>query len=226
MKKIFVVEDDAAILKALEEYLQSESYEVKATDNGGVAIDLINKYKPDLILLDLILPGKNGIEICRELRLNKNLTPIIMLTSKSDEIDKVLGLELGADDYMTKPFSLRELSARIKAILRRSEEKKSISHVYNFSDFTIDLIRQEVFKKKKLVEISLTEFKLLEFFIKHEGEVLSREKLLNEVWGYDSYPSTRTVDNFVLSLRKIIEADPANPKHLITMHKAGYKFVK
>jgi DNA-binding response OmpR family regulator len=226
MKKIFVVEDDAAILKALEEYLQSESYEVKATDNGEVALDLINKYKPDLILLDLILPGKNGIEICRELRLNKNLTPIIMLTSKSDEIDKVLGLELGADDYMTKPFSLRELSARIKAILRRSEEKKSISQVYNFSDFTIDLIRQEVFKKKKLVEISLTEFKLLEFFIKHEGEVLSREKLLNEVWGYDSYPSTRTVDNFVLSLRKIMEADPANPKHLITMHKAGYKFVK
>ncbi|HRI45874.1 MAG TPA: response regulator transcription factor [Ignavibacteriaceae bacterium] len=226
MKKVLIIEDDAAIRIALEDYLSSENYSVESIDNGAFGVEKIIRFKPDLIILDLMLPGMNGIDICKEVRIRNIKTPIIMLTSKSDEADKVIGLELGADDYITKPFSLRELSARIKAVLRRATEVSTSPTLISFGDITINPDKMEVLKKKKEVPISATEFKLLMFFINHEGEVISREKVLDEVWGYESFPSTRTVDNFILSLRKLIEKDPSTPKHIVTVHKIGYKFKK
>ena len=226
MKKVLIIEDDAAIRIALEDYLSSENYSVESIDNGAFGVEKIIRFKPDLIILDLMLPGRNGIDICKEVRIRNIKTPIIMLTSKSDEADKVIGLELGADDYITKPFSLRELSARIKAVLRRATEVSTSPTLISFGDITINPDKMEVLKKKKEVPISATEFKLLMFFINHEGEVISREKVLDEVWGYESFPSTRTVDNFILSLRKLIEKDPSTPKHIVTVHKIGYKFKK
>lgn len=226
MKKVLIIEDDAAIRIALEDYLASENYSVESIDNGAFGVEKIIRDKPDLIILDLMLPGMNGIDICKEVRIRNIKTPIIMLTSKSDEADKVIGLELGADDYITKPFSLRELSARIKAVLRRVTEVSISPTLISFGEITVNPDKMEVFKKKKEVLISATEFKLLMFFINHEGEVISREKVLDEVWGYESFPSTRTVDNFILSLRKLIEKDPSTPKHIVTVHKIGYKFKK
>jgi DNA-binding response OmpR family regulator len=184
-----------------------------------------------------MLPGKGGQDICRNLRSEGIDTPILMLTSKNEEIDKVLGLETGADDYVTKPFSIHELQARIKALLRRASPIKREIDTFSFGNVHLDFIKLEALKNKKPVKLSAKEFEILKFFIKHEGEMVSRDMLLDEegemvsrdmlldeVWGYDIYPTTRTVDNYILSLRKKIENDPANPQHLLTLHRAGYKF--
>jgi two-component system alkaline phosphatase synthesis response regulator PhoP len=173
-----------------------------------------------------MLPNKNGIDICRDLRRDKIETPILMLTSKKEEMDKVLGLEIGADDYVTKPFSIRELHARIKALLRRSTEVVSEIEELSFGKVHVDFKKHEMIKKKKKIEMTVMEFKILKYFAQREGEVVTREMLLDEVWGFENYPTTRTVDNFILSLRKHIEENPSLPKHLITIHKAGYKFIK
>ena len=226
MKKILIIEDDPAIRTGLKETFTTEGYNVSDAETGTKGFELAGKHDFDLIVLDLILPGKDGIEICKELRSDGVKTPIIMVTSRKEEIDKILGLEIGADDYVTKPFSIRELLARVKALIRRSTYEPGDIEEVAFANLKIDFKKQEMLKGENPVRLSATEYRILHYFIDHEGEVISRDKFLDEVWGYDSYPTTRTVDNYILSLRKKIEDDPAKPKHLLTIHKVGYKFVK
>jgi DNA-binding response OmpR family regulator len=226
MKTILVIEDDPAILKGLEEALKSEHYNVVSTSSGVKGHAMAKRENLHLIILDLKLPDKSGEDICRDLRKEGVNTPILMLTSKKQELDKVVGLELGADDYVTKPFSVRELLARIKAILRRKGELKKEIDEYAFGNVEIDFRKQEATKNKKPLKLSAKEYEVMKYFILHEGEVITREMLLNDVWGYESYPTTRTVDNYILSLRKKIEESATEPKHLLTVHTAGYKFVK
>lgn len=226
MKKILVVEDDQAILKGLTENLEQEHYKVIFAEDGERGYRMAARDNPDLIILDIMLPSKNGYEICQDLRKEKIATPIIMLTGKGEETDKVLGLELGADDYVTKPFSVRELLARVKAVLRRKFEAEHEIAEYSFADVYLDFKKMEATKGKKKLDLSAKEFEIMKFFIKREGQVVSRNTFLDEVWGYDVYPTTRTVDNYILSLRKKIESQPSKPKHLLTIHTAGYKFVK
>ncbi len=226
MKRILIIEDDPAILLGLNESLVEEHFEVLTASDGEEGYQKGKKENIDLIILDIVLPSKNGIEICKELRAFGITIPILMLTSKREEIDKVLGLEIGADDYVTKPFSIRELIARIKALLRRQVEFKKDLEDYTFGNISIDFKRQEVFKGNSKIEISATEIGILKYFIQLEGEVVTRHQLLDDVWGYENFPTTRTVDNFILNIRKKIEDDPSRPKHLLTIHKAGYKFVK
>jgi len=226
MKTILVIEDDAAILKGLEDALKIEHYTVVSTSSGIKGYTMAKRENIDLIVLDLRLPDKSGEDICRDLRKEGINTPILMLTSKKLEVDKVVGLELGADDYVTKPFGIRELLARIKALLRRKGEIKKEIDEYTFGEIEIDFKKQETRKKKKLLKLSAKEYEIMKYMILHEGEVITREKLLNDVWGYESFPTTRTVDNYILSLRKKIEDNATKPKHLLTVHTAGYKFVK
>ena len=226
MKKILVVEDDPAIRLALEAGLTEDNYDVLLASDGIDGLKQAKSPTLDLILLDINLPGKDGLEICGELRKDGINTLVMMLTSKSDEIDKVLGLEIGADDYVTKPFSMRELKARVKALLRRTQELKKGIEESSFDNLHFDFKKQEAFKNKKPFKLSAKEFQIVKLFLEHEGQVLDRDKLLNEVWGYDVFPTTRTVDNYILSIRKKIEDDPGDPKHLLTVHTSGYKFVK
>lgn len=226
MKQILIIEDDPAIRIGMKETLTAEGYSAQEAETGIKGFEIASKKEFDLILLDLILPGKDGIEVCKDLRHLGVKTPIIMVTSRKDEIDKILGLEIGADDYVTKPFSIRELLARVKALIRRSTFETGETEEVNFADLKINFKKQEMFKGINPVRLSATEYRILHYFIEHESEVISRDKFLDEVWGYDSFPTTRTVDNYMLSLRKKIEDDPANPKHLLTIHKVGYKFVK
>jgi DNA-binding response OmpR family regulator len=226
VKKILIIEDDPAIRTGLKETFTTEGYNVSDAETGTKGFELAGKHDFDLIVLDLILPGKDGIEICKDLRNDGVKTPIIMVTSRKEEIDKILGLEIGADDYVTKPFSIRELLARVKALIRRSTYEPGDIEEVAFADLKINFKKQEMLKGINPVRLSATEYRILHYFIDHESEVISRDKFLDEVWGYDSYPTTRTVDNYILSLRKKIEDDPANPKHLVTVHKVGYKFVK
>lgn len=226
MKQILIIEDDPAIRIGMKETLTAEGYSVQEAETGIKGFELASKNEFDLILLDLILPGKDGIEVCKDLKSYGVKTPIIMVTSRKEEIDKILGLEIGADDYVTKPFSIRELIARVKALIRRSTYEPGDIEEVEFADIKINFKKQEMVKGNNPVKLSATEYRILHYFIDHEGEVISRDKFLDEVWGYDSFPTTRTVDNYILSLRKKIEDDPAIPKHLITIYKVGYKFVK
>ena len=226
MKKILIIEDDPATIHGLNDTLVEEHFEVSTAMSGQMGFEKAKTEKYDLIILDLMLPDKSGIDICRDLRKDGINTPILMLTGKKEEIDKVIGLEIGADDYVTKPFSLRELVARVKALLRRPIEIHPDVDEYSFSDIEINFKKQEAKKGNKPVEFSAMEFKVIKYFVQREGEVIDRNKLLDEVWGYENYPSTRTVDNFILNLRKKIEDDHSEPKHLLTVHGAGYKFVK
>jgi DNA-binding response OmpR family regulator len=226
MKKILVVEDDPAISKGLIENLEQEHYKVVSAEDGEKGYKMAKRENPDLIILDIMLPSKNGYEICQDLRKESIATPIIMLTGKGEEADKVLGLELGADDYVTKPFSIRELLARVRAVLRRKFEAEHDIGEYSFGDVHLDFKKMEATKGKKQLKMSAKEFEILKFFAKREGQVITRNVLLDEVWGYEVYPTTRTVDNYILSVRKKIEDNPSRPKHLLTVHTAGYKFIK
>ncbi|MBX2990128.1 MAG: response regulator transcription factor [Bacteroidetes bacterium] len=226
MKTILIVEDDASIRKGLEDALTAEHFTVVSATDGVKGYTMAKRENIDLIILDLMLPEKNGQEVCRDLRKEGINTPIIMLTSKKQEMDKVLGFELGADDYVTKPFSIRELIARIHALLRRKWELKKDIDEYAFGSVEIDFKKQEATKNSKSIKFSAREFEILKYFIQHEGEVVTREMLLNDVWGYENYPTTRTIDNFILSLRKKIEDNHSKPRHLLTIHTSGYKFVK
>ncbi|UCH09322.1 MAG: response regulator transcription factor [Fidelibacterota bacterium] len=221
-----MVEDDHAILKGLEESLTEEHYEVKSAMDGAEGFQMAQGENIDLIILDIMLPSKNGDEICRDLRAAGVQTPILMLTSKQEEVDKVMGLELGADDYVTKPFSIRELQARIRALLRRPAAIRQEVHEATFGNVHIDFKKMVAIKGDKPLKLSAKEFEVLKYLIEREGEVVSRNALLDEVWGYEAFPSTRTVDNFILSLRKKIEDHPSKPSHLLTAHTVGYKFVK
>ena len=226
MKRILVIEDDPAIQAGLVASLEEEHYEVLAASDGEKGYQMGKRENIDLIILDLMLPNKNGQDVCRDLRKEGVNTPIIMLTSKREEMDKVLGLELGADDYVTKPFSIRELHARIKALLRRKGELKKEVEECSFGNVHLDFKKQEAMKGKKPLKLSTKEFEILRYFVQHESEVITRQMMLDDVWGYESFPTTRTVDNYILTIRKKIEDNPSKPKHLLTVHTAGYKFVK
>ncbi|MBP1657749.1 MAG: putative phosphate regulon DNA-binding response regulator [Bacteroidetes bacterium] len=226
MKTILVVEDDPAILRGLQELLTAEHFHVLTAPTGTQGLMLGKKENLDLIILDLGLPDVNGEDVCKQLREAGVPTPLLMLTSKSQEMDKVLGLEMGADDYMTKPFSVRELLARIHAILRREHAIKKDLDEYAFGSVVVDFRKQETTRKGKAVKLSVREYAVLKFLILHEGEVVTRDMLLNDVWGYETFPTTRTVDNYILALRKKLEGETTTPRHLLTVHTAGYKFVK
>ncbi|HZW38098.1 MAG TPA: response regulator transcription factor [Ignavibacteriaceae bacterium] len=225
MKKILIIEDDPSISNGLEIAFKNEKFNVKTINDGSVGYNEALKKDFDLMILDLMLPSKNGFEICKELRINNVQKPILMLTSKANEIDKVLGLEIGADDYVTKPFSIRELLARVNALIRRAENRPH-DDLITFGNIKVNFKNNEVTKETESIFLTVTELKLLKYFIEHEAEVLSRDQLLNEVWGYDHFPTTRTIDNYVLSLRKKLEPDYTHPVHFITIHTTGYKFIK
>ena len=226
MKRILIIEDDAAVAHGLMEALKAEHFEPAHAATGATGLQKAKREQVDLIILDLMLPDVNGEDICKDLRNEGNATPILMLTSKATEMDKVLGLEIGADDYVTKPFSLRELVARVKALLRRQADLHKEIAQFSFGTIEIDFRKMEVLKGVKPVRLSVREFEVLKFLILHEGELVTRDTLLNEVWGYEQFPTTRTVDNYILALRKKLEDDPANPVHFLTVHTAGYKFVR
>lgn len=226
MKTILVIEDDPSIQRGLHDALTDEHFSVLSAYDGEKGFLMAKRESLSLIILDLMLPSKNGREICRDLRSAGVQTPILMLTSKKQEADKVLGLEIGADDYMTKPFSIRELLARVKALLRRQSAMHSAISETTFGDVYVDFEKQEARKGKKKLRLSSREFQLLKYFVEREGKVISRNMLLDDVWGYEVTPTTRTIDNYVLSLRKKVETNPSKPAHLITIHTAGYKFVK
>ncbi len=226
MNKILIIEDDPAVSKGLEISLKKENYSPLTESDGEKGFQTALKIRPCLILLDIMLPNKNGFDICKDLRLNGYNFPIIMLSAKAEEADKVIGFELGADDYVTKPFSIKELLARVKAILRRRSLIVNEFDNFTFDDVSLDFAKLEAKKGKKNLEMSLKEYEILKYLIRHEGNIVSRNDLLDEVWGYETFPTTRTVDNFILMLRKKVEDDPSHPKHILTFHSAGYKFVK
>lgn len=224
MKKILVVEDDSAIRTGLAEALEREHYQVETAPDGEEGLRKAKGKNIDLIILDLMLPVMNGEEVCRSLREDGINTPILILTSKKEETNKVLGLELGADDYVTKPFSLLELQARIKAILRRQKRETERVDEFSFGNMKLDFRKHEATRKGKPVRLSEREFKVLKYMIEHKGEVVTRDMLLDEVWGYENFPTTRTVDNYILAIRHKIEDNPAKPKFILTIHTSGYKF--
>lgn len=227
MKKILIIEDDETLRTTLIAALETENFGVLSASNGEEGFTLACQEKVDLIALDLVLPLKTGLEICKELREKNILTPIIMISGqKKEELDKVLGLELGADDYLLKPFGTNEFLARVNAVLRRTSPKKSELEEYSFGDVTINFKKQAVRKGDKDISLTAKECGLLKLFISLEGEVVSRNTILNVVWGYDNYPTTRTIDTFVHNLRKKIEDDPSNPVHILTIPWSGYKFQK
>jgi DNA-binding response OmpR family regulator len=224
MKTILVVEDDSSILRGLRDNLQFEGYEVLEAKDGNTGLKLALEQSPDLLLLDIMLPGMNGHEICRKLKSQDPNTPIIMITARDAEMDKVSGLDLGADDYITKPFSIPELMARIRAVLRRYELDQKSEDKLEFGSITIDFKRFQAFRDDEEIRLTSREFDIMRYFAEHRGEVVHRHDLLNEVWGYESLPTTRTVDNFILDLRKKLEDDPANPKFIISVRGVGYRF--
>lgn len=226
--KILLVEDEEGLVITLSDRLRSEGFEVAAARDGLEGLRLAEKGGWDLIILDVMLPGKNGLDVCRDLRTRSDKTPILMLTAKGETIDKVLGLKLGADDYLTKPFEILELLARIEALLRRSGSRRRGANrkgSFAFGNVLVDLRKAEVLKGGAPVELSAMEFKLLQFFIEKEYEVHSRDDLLDAVWGYDAMPTTRTVDVHVAWLRQKLEDNPKRPSHIRTVHGLGYKFV-
>lgn len=227
MKRILIIEDDLAILRGLKDNLEYESYEVFTAADGEQGYGLIKEKKPDLIILDLMLPKMSGYELCRKVREKGITIPILMLTARGEEVDRVLGLDLGADDYVTKPFSVSELLARIRAILRRVQRSKTgeLPEEIRFGSVWIDFNRFEAQKAGKALAMSRKEFGILRLLSARIGEVVTRDELLDEVWGYDQFPTTRTVDNHVALLRSKLEDNPTNPKHIITIHGVGYKLV-
>jgi len=222
MKRILVVEDEPAIAFGLQLDLKSEGYDVEIESDGESALQRARKEAFDLILLDVMLPGKDGFEVCRELRRGGSKTPIIMLTAKTQEAEKVLGLEIGADDYVTKPFSPRELRARVKAALRRTAEDDL--PIYRFGDAEVDFGRCELRRAGKPVELTALEFKLLAAFIRNGGKVLSRDQLLDLVWGHGTFVTDRVVDNHVVTLRKKVEPEPSEPRYIVSVRGLGYRF--
>jgi two-component system alkaline phosphatase synthesis response regulator PhoP len=225
MPRLLLVEDEPGLVLTLTDRLEAEGYEVTSATDGQAALDRIAAGAFDIILLDVMLPGRDGFDVCRTARQRGVAAPILMLTARGQVIDRVAGLKLGADDYLTKPFEMAELLARIEALLRRVPPGASgAAGQYRFGDVQVDIRGAEVRKGQRLVELSALEFKLLKYFIEHRGATLSRDELLNEVWGYDAMPSTRTVDVHVAWLRQKLEDTPRHPQLILTVHGLGYKF--
>jgi len=222
---VLVVEDDPRMQKVLQRIFRQEGYRVIVAGDGQTGLENFRSYEPVAVVLDLILPEISGRDLCRLLKTISIDTPVIILSAITEVVDKVLLLELGADDYVTKPFSPRELMARVQAAIRRRRKSATVSETYSFGGCTIDFSKMIALRAGEEVSLTSLEFKLLRFFTANAERVLTREALLNDVWGYNSYPTTRTVDNLILKLRQKLERDPANPKHLLTVHGAGYKFV-
>jgi DNA-binding response OmpR family regulator len=225
MTRVLVVEDDPGILRTVADNLKFEKYDVVTAMDGETAYRLQHSQHPDLIILDLMLPRMSGLELCRKLRTEGEHVAILMLTARSEEADRVLGLDLGADDYLTKPFSVPELMARIRALLRRTSSAAGLPSMLKFGQVEVDFQKYVARRRGKPIEMTRKEFDLLRFLASREDVVVTRDELLNKVWGLDSYPVTRTVDNHVASLRSKVEADPARPVFIQTVHGVGYKFV-
>lgn len=225
-EKILVVDDEENIAELISYNLTSNGYKVIIANNGNDAVKLAVEEKPNLILLDLMIPGKDGYDVCKDIRSNSEIrnTPIIMLTAKSEELDKILGLELGADDYITKPFSVRELLARVKAVLRRFSISESENNILVFGNLTADFDKREILVNDKKLDLTLKEFELLEILIRNKGKILTRDTLLDKIWGYEYIGETRTVDVHIRYLRKKIELDDKNPKLIETIRGVGYRF--
>ncbi|PYX99760.1 MAG: DNA-binding response regulator [Acidobacteria bacterium] len=225
MTKILIVEDEPNMVAGLRDNFEFEGYEVLSAYDGSEGLEKALATSPDLVVLDVMMPKMSGLDVCKQLKAKRPSIPIIMLTARGQEIDKVVGLELGADDYVTKPFSIRELVARVKAVLRRSHTLPKEHDKYSFSDVEVDLRTCRISRAGKQVEFSAMEFELLKYFICNAGEVLSRERLLEDVWGYDRYPTTRTVDAHLVRLRQKLEPNPEQPRYFLTVHGMGYRFV-
>jgi len=225
MTKILIVEDEPNMVAGLRDNFEFEGYEVLTAYDGEEGLERALNDSPDLLVLDVMMPKMSGLEVCKQLRAKRPSIPIIMLTARGQEVDKVVGLELGADDYVTKPFSIRELIARVKAVLRRGHTLPKENDRYAFGDAEVDLRSCRVMRKGKELDFSSTEFELLKYFVCHAGEVLSRDRLLEEVWGYDRYPTTRTVDAHLVRLRQKLEPNPEQPRFFLTVHGTGYRFV-
>src|SRR5215475_6128766 len=224
--RVLVVEDEAGLRLTLSDRLVSEGYAVETADDGAKGLERATSEPYDLIVLDVMLPRRNGFDVCRDLRQRGVSTPILMLTARGQVVDKVVGLKLGADDYLTKPFEMIELLARVEALIRRAPAGPSPqSGVYQFGSVKIDFRRAEVERDGEKIELSAKEFQLLRYFVEHREATLSRDELLNEVWGYDAMPTTRTVDVHVAWLRRKLEPNPRRPQYILTVHGLGYKFV-
>ena len=223
--RILIVEDEPAMVAGLRDNFEYEGYDVISAPDGIAGLERALTDYPDLVVLDVMMPRMSGLDVCKQLKAKQPTLPIIMLTARGQEIDKVVGLELGADDYVTKPFSIRELMARVKAVLRRASPPVSTPEVYRFSDVEVNTRTNEVRRAGGPVELSSKEFALLAYFVAHPAETLSRDRLLDAVWGYENYPNTRTVDTHVLHLRQKLERNPEEPRLILTVHGSGYKFV-
>lgn len=222
--RILIVEDEPAMVQGLRDNFEYEGYEVISAGDGLEGLERAMSDSPDLVVLDVMMPRMSGLDVCKQLKAKRPGLPIIMLTARGQEIDKVIGLELGADDYVTKPFSIRELMARVKAVLRRVSPQAA-ADVYRFSDVEVNVRKNEVLRSGQPVDLSSKEFALLAYFVAHPSETLSRDRLLDAVWGYENYPNTRTVDTHIVHLRQKLEPNPEEPRFILTVHGTGYKFV-
>ncbi|MGD2068442.1 MAG: response regulator transcription factor [Gemmatimonadota bacterium] len=225
MTRILVVEDNEAILRGVRDNLLWEDYEVAVARTGGEALRIIREEELDLVILDVMLPGMNGFEVCRRLRRDGSGVPVLMLTARGEEVDRLMGFDLGADDYVTKPFSVPELLARIRAILRRTRPEQELPDRVAFDDVEVDFVAYEATRGDETLQLSPKEFGTLRLLVARAGEVVSRGELLKEVWGLHRIPTTRTVDNHIASLRAKLEREPSAPRRLLTVHGVGYKFV-
>jgi two-component system alkaline phosphatase synthesis response regulator PhoP len=222
--KILIVEDEPKMVAGLRDNFEYEGYEVLTAHDGIEGLERALATSPDLIVLDVMMPKMSGLDVCRNLKMKRPSIPIIMLTARGQEVDKVVGLELGADDYVTKPFSIRELLARVKAVLRRTHTLPQDQDRYSFGDIEVDMHTCRVIKDGKVLEFTSKEFELLKYFLCHPGESLSRERLLDEVWGYEVQTNSRTVDAHLVRLRQKLEPTPDQPRFFLTVHGTGYKF--
>jgi two-component system alkaline phosphatase synthesis response regulator PhoP len=224
-RRLLLIEDEPGLVRTLTDRLRSEGYEVQSASDGPSGLDRATRERWDVVLLDVMLPGASGFDVCRDLRQRGVTTPVIMLTARGQVVDKVLGLKLGADDYITKPFDLMELSARIEVQLRRVSAASNGPQQYRFGVVEVDFRKAEVTRSGQQVELSAREYLLLKYLIEHREATITRDQLLNEVWGYHAMPSTRTVDVHVAWLRQKIEPNPKHPQYLLTVHGMGYKFI-
>jgi two-component system alkaline phosphatase synthesis response regulator PhoP len=225
MTRILIVEDEPNMVSGLRDNFEYEGYDVITAGDGLEGLQRALNDSPDLVVLDVMMPKMSGLDVCKQLKAKRQSLPIIMLTARGQEVDKVVGLELGADDYVTKPFSIRELLARIKAVLRRAQVVPKDQERYSFGDIEVNMRTCQVLRGSKPLEFSAKEFELLKYFLCHPGETLSRDRLLEEVWGYDRFPTTRTVDAHIVRLRQKLEPRPDDPRFILTVHGLGYKFV-